>query len=241
MTTTGLSPHALRLKYDQPVLRYTSYPTAAAFRDAVGEEQLRRQLGETSDAPPLALRARALLPPCLLVLRLLPGHHPAGPQGGGALPGHPGPGAGAGERRPAGAAAPGPAALGRRHPQLPQRRRTAPALGADRPPLRAGAQPGGLDRGEPGIPQPGSGPAAAPAGLQPHQLRHSGRQPRGAAGGEPGGAGTATAPRRAASSPTSSPRTSAISRPGARRSTPGCCRWSGAWRCGMPRCWSAAT
>ena len=51
MTTTGLSPHALLLKYDQPVPRYTSYPTAAAFTDAVGEEQLARQLAEESDAP----------------------------------------------------------------------------------------------------------------------------------------------------------------------------------------------
>jgi len=51
MTATGLSPHALLLKYDQPVPRYTSYPTAAAFSDAVGAEQLGRQLGEASDAP----------------------------------------------------------------------------------------------------------------------------------------------------------------------------------------------
>jgi oxygen-independent coproporphyrinogen-3 oxidase len=51
MTTTGLSPHALLLKYDQPVPRYTSYPTAAAFSAAVGEGQLRRQLAEASDAP----------------------------------------------------------------------------------------------------------------------------------------------------------------------------------------------
>ena len=51
MTTTALSPHALLLKYDQPMPRYTSYPTAASFSEAVGAEQLRKQLGESSDAP----------------------------------------------------------------------------------------------------------------------------------------------------------------------------------------------
>jgi oxygen-independent coproporphyrinogen-3 oxidase len=51
MTTTALSPHALLLKYDQAVPRYTSYPTAASFTTAVGEEQLRKQLAEPSDAP----------------------------------------------------------------------------------------------------------------------------------------------------------------------------------------------
>ena len=47
----ALSPIELLLKYDQPVPRYTSYPTAAAFSTAVGEEQLRAQLGMSSDAP----------------------------------------------------------------------------------------------------------------------------------------------------------------------------------------------
>ena len=47
----ALSPIELLLKYDQPVPRYTSYPTVAAFSTAVGEEQLRAQLRMSSDAP----------------------------------------------------------------------------------------------------------------------------------------------------------------------------------------------
>jgi oxygen-independent coproporphyrinogen-3 oxidase len=54
MTSTRLSPIELLLKYDKPVPRYTSYPTAAAFSPAVGEEQLRRQLA-TDDRAPLSL------------------------------------------------------------------------------------------------------------------------------------------------------------------------------------------
>lgn len=60
-TTTGdanaaasapaLSPIELLLKHDQPVPRYTSYPTAASFSTAVGEAQLRAQLGTDSSAP----------------------------------------------------------------------------------------------------------------------------------------------------------------------------------------------
>jgi oxygen-independent coproporphyrinogen-3 oxidase len=50
-TTPRLSPIELLLKYDQPVPRYTSYPTASAFSKAVGEAQLRRQLGQPDDAP----------------------------------------------------------------------------------------------------------------------------------------------------------------------------------------------
>ncbi len=46
--TSPLSPLELLLKYDKPVPRYTSYPTAASFTSAVGEEQLRRQLTEPS-------------------------------------------------------------------------------------------------------------------------------------------------------------------------------------------------
>ena len=44
-------PLALLLKYDRPVPRYTSYPTAAAFHDGVGAEQLRAQLAQPSEAP----------------------------------------------------------------------------------------------------------------------------------------------------------------------------------------------
>ncbi len=51
MTITRLSPIDLLLKYDQPVPRYTSYPTAAAFSPAVGEAQLRRQLAQAQEAP----------------------------------------------------------------------------------------------------------------------------------------------------------------------------------------------
>jgi oxygen-independent coproporphyrinogen III oxidase len=41
----------LLLKHDRPVPRYTSYPTAAAFRTDVGDLQLRQQLAEVTDAP----------------------------------------------------------------------------------------------------------------------------------------------------------------------------------------------
>ncbi|MFQ6539183.1 MULTISPECIES: oxygen-independent coproporphyrinogen III oxidase [Aphanothece] len=51
MAATLLTPLELLLKYDKPVPRYTSYPTAAAFTDAVGESQLRTQLGRPSEAP----------------------------------------------------------------------------------------------------------------------------------------------------------------------------------------------
>ncbi|MEY3928501.1 MAG: oxygen-independent coproporphyrinogen oxidase [Cyanobacteriota bacterium] len=44
-------PIALLLKHDRPVPRYTSYPTAAAFSDAVGADQLRTQLAQPSTAP----------------------------------------------------------------------------------------------------------------------------------------------------------------------------------------------
>ena len=46
-----LDPIELLLKYDQPVPRYTSYPTAAAFTPAVGEAQLRGQLAQPTAAP----------------------------------------------------------------------------------------------------------------------------------------------------------------------------------------------
>ena len=48
---TALSPIELLLKYDRPVPRYTSYPTAAAFTPAVGEVELREQLAVASAAP----------------------------------------------------------------------------------------------------------------------------------------------------------------------------------------------
>jgi oxygen-independent coproporphyrinogen-3 oxidase len=47
----SLSPLELLLKYDRPVPRYTSFPTAAAFTPEVGEGALRRQLAEPSTAP----------------------------------------------------------------------------------------------------------------------------------------------------------------------------------------------
>ena len=49
--TTTLSPIELLLKYDKPVPRYTSYPTAAAFTPAVGEAELRAQLAQPTTAP----------------------------------------------------------------------------------------------------------------------------------------------------------------------------------------------
>lgn len=50
-TDSPTSPLALLLKYDKPVPRYTSYPTAAAFTPAVGADQLRAQLARPSEAP----------------------------------------------------------------------------------------------------------------------------------------------------------------------------------------------
>ena len=50
-TASPLSPIELLLKYDKPVPRYTSYPTAAAFTAAVGEEELRIQLAVPTTAP----------------------------------------------------------------------------------------------------------------------------------------------------------------------------------------------
>jgi oxygen-independent coproporphyrinogen-3 oxidase len=47
----GIDPLALLLKHDRPVPRYTSYPTAAAFHDGVGAEQLKAQLAQPSEAP----------------------------------------------------------------------------------------------------------------------------------------------------------------------------------------------
>jgi oxygen-independent coproporphyrinogen-3 oxidase len=52
--TLDATPLELLLKYDRPVPRYTSYPTAAAFHDGVGAEQLASQLAEDS-AEPLSL------------------------------------------------------------------------------------------------------------------------------------------------------------------------------------------
>jgi oxygen-independent coproporphyrinogen-3 oxidase len=46
-----LSPIELLLKYDRPVPRYTSYPTATSFTTSVGESDLRQQLGHASDDP----------------------------------------------------------------------------------------------------------------------------------------------------------------------------------------------
>ena len=53
MTATPQTSRALELllKHDRPVPRYTSYPTAAAFRTDVGDLQLRQQLAIVTDAP----------------------------------------------------------------------------------------------------------------------------------------------------------------------------------------------
>jgi len=50
-TPSRLSPIELLLKYDQPVPRYTSYPTAAAFGPAVGAAQMAAQLAQPSSDP----------------------------------------------------------------------------------------------------------------------------------------------------------------------------------------------
>mgnify|MGYP006271800871 CR=1 FL=1 len=49
--TTTFSPIELLLKYDKPVPRYTSYPTAAAFTPAVGDAEMRDQLAQLTTAP----------------------------------------------------------------------------------------------------------------------------------------------------------------------------------------------
>ncbi|MEB3264221.1 MAG: hypothetical protein VKJ66_07615 [Synechococcus sp.] len=41
----------LLIRYDQPVPRYTSYPTAAAFHDGVGASDLAAQLEMPTTAP----------------------------------------------------------------------------------------------------------------------------------------------------------------------------------------------
>ncbi len=48
---TTINPIDLLLRYDKPVPRYTSYPTATAFTPAVGEAQLRDQLAQPTHAP----------------------------------------------------------------------------------------------------------------------------------------------------------------------------------------------
>jgi len=45
------TPLDLLLKYDKPVPRYTSYPTAAAFHEGVGAEELAAQLARPSHEP----------------------------------------------------------------------------------------------------------------------------------------------------------------------------------------------
>ena len=47
----ALSPIELLLKYNKPVPRYTSYPTAAAFEIGIGAGELSRQLAQPTSAP----------------------------------------------------------------------------------------------------------------------------------------------------------------------------------------------
>ena len=48
---TALSPIELLHKYNKPVPRYTSYPTAAAFEIGIGAGELSRQLAQPTSAP----------------------------------------------------------------------------------------------------------------------------------------------------------------------------------------------
>ncbi len=48
---SAMAPLELLLKYDRPVPRYTSYPTAAAFSAAVGADAMDRQLATPANAP----------------------------------------------------------------------------------------------------------------------------------------------------------------------------------------------
>lgn len=50
-TSSGTTPLDLLLKYDRPVPRYTSYPTAAAFTTTVGAADLGAQLAQPCSAP----------------------------------------------------------------------------------------------------------------------------------------------------------------------------------------------
>lgn len=47
----ALSPIELLRKYNKPVPRYTSYPTAAAFEIGIGAGELSRQLAQPTSAP----------------------------------------------------------------------------------------------------------------------------------------------------------------------------------------------
>lgn len=47
----ALSPIELLHKYNKPVPRYTSYPTAAAFEIGIGAGELSRQLAQPTSAP----------------------------------------------------------------------------------------------------------------------------------------------------------------------------------------------
>ncbi|MEB3171706.1 MAG: radical SAM protein, partial [Synechococcaceae cyanobacterium] len=55
MTRTLPSPHALLHKYDRPVPRYTSYPTATAFTPAVRGDDLAEALAQGDGDAPLSL------------------------------------------------------------------------------------------------------------------------------------------------------------------------------------------
>ena len=52
MTRSSLS---LALKYDRPVPRYTSYPTAPHFSEAIGEDDYRWWLSDLDPSQPLSL------------------------------------------------------------------------------------------------------------------------------------------------------------------------------------------
>ena len=70
--------HALIAKYDAPVPRYTSYPTAPHFSPDVGAATLRALAARAAGRAAFALPARAVLRPAVLVLRL-PHHRRAQP------------------------------------------------------------------------------------------------------------------------------------------------------------------
>ncbi len=55
MTDIASTPKSLALKYDRPVPRYTSYPTAPHFHAGIGPLEQRAWLAASDPASPLSL------------------------------------------------------------------------------------------------------------------------------------------------------------------------------------------
>lgn len=165
------------LKYDAPVPRYTSYPTAAAFSTHVGAEQLNKQLGQ-ADVAPLSLYVH--VPFCRHACWYCGCNRVT--TGLGSKVVQPYLETLERELQLIRAAMPRRRRLAQLHwgggtpnPQLPHQRGGRPAVGADRPPVRSGAGPGSFDRTQSRTAQQGRRIGSAAAGLQPGELRDPGR------------------------------------------------------------------